>query len=196
MHYKNVDNIEEWEPDEEWNDNDDLDHDEDFPVKEDEVIPEDEPNDDEVTPEELPNPEPEISQKRGMRRARSEDGDDKGGLDLPQLKKRRAVELPSDSEDDWSPRCPPRQPDGRWADEGPSDPRVEVWEEWWDDQLQKKFEEETEALKLREAAEDLEDEESNTEEGNNEEVDMYRTKYIDWEAKEVIDLVSSSDESG
>ena len=47
-----------------------------------------------------------------------------------------------------------------------------------------------------EATEDWEDEENDTEEGNDEEVDLYRTKYIDWEAKEVIDLISSSDESG
>ena len=146
----------------------------DAPLQKEEVHPEDE-----LSEEVLPSSEHEDRPRRGIRRARSSDSEDERGIDLPQLKKRRAVELPSASEDDWSPRCPPRQPNGRWADEGPSDPRVEVWEEWWDDQLQKQFEEETEALKLREAAEDLEEEESDIEEGNNEEVDVYRTKYID-----------------
>ena len=45
------------------------------------------------------------------------------------------------------------------------------------------------------AAKDLEDEESSNGGEKDEEVDYYGTEFIEWEAKEVIDLVSSSDES-
>ena len=50
-------------------------------------------------------------------------------------------------------------------------------------------------LEKKAAEEDLEDKEKDIREESEEEVDYYRTKYINWEAKEVIDLVSSSDES-
>ena len=35
-----------------------------------------------------------------------------------------------------------------------------------------------------------------SEEGSEEEIDYYRTRYIEWEAKEVVDLVSRGDDSG
>ena len=47
-----------------------------------------------------------------------------------------------------------------------------------------------------EAVEDLEDEESSNGEEKNEGSNYYGTEYMDWEAKEVIDLISNSDESG
>ena len=132
-----------------------------------------------------------------MRRSRSEDedNDDEGGLELPSLKKRRIVELPSDSEEEWSPIQPPRLPGGRWLDEGPSDHRVEIWEEIWDDRLEEEFE--------KKKAQDSgvmggESGNSDGETGSRieEENDMYRTDYIEWEVEEVIDLVSTSEDSG
>ena len=83
----------------------------------------------------------EEQQRRGLRRSRTEDADDEGGLELPQLKRHRTVGLPSESEDEWGPTYPPRLFIGRWSNEGPLDHRAEVWEEIWDDQLEGEFEE-------------------------------------------------------
>ena len=82
-----------------------------------------------------------MQQNRGLRRSRveEEEDDSEGGLELPHLKKRRTVEVPSESEDEWTPTYPQRLPGGRWPDEGPSDHRAEVWEEIWDDQLEEEF---------------------------------------------------------
>ena len=46
------------------------------------------------------------------------------------------------------------------------------------------------------AAESLDDRGSGIGEEEVEEVDHYKTEYIEWEAKEVIDLVLSSEDSG
>ena len=107
------------------------------------------------------------------------------------MKRRKTRELPDDSEEEWKPTCPQRLPEGRWTDEGPSDHQADIWEEWWDDELQRKHKKETQELAV--AAESLDNRESGIGE---EEVDYYKTEYIEWEAKEVIDLVSSSEDSG
>ena len=46
------------------------------------------------------------------------------------------------------------------------------------------------------AAENLDDRGSGIGEEEVEEVDHYKTEYIEWEAKEVIDLISISDDFG
>ena len=83
----------------------------------------------------------------------------------------------------------------RWVDEGPSDHRVEIWEEWWDDRLQEESERGKETLGSRVVKADQEDQDSHEEEEENGN-DRYKTYYIEWEAKEVIDLVSSSEDLG
>ena len=114
-------------------------------------------------------------------------------MDLPQLKRRRNLELPNDYDNDWNPTYPPRLPRGRWPDEDASDHRAEVWEEWWDDRLQRQFEE---TQKLVVAVDDLEYLGSGSEGGSEEEVEHYRIDYMEWEAREVIDLVSISEDLG
>ena len=141
-------------------------------------------------------PSPEHQRRRRSRNEGEEDEDD-GGLELPHLKKRRIVELPSDSEEEWSPIQPSRLDGGRWPDEGPSDPRVEIWEEVWDDRLEEEFEKEKKrARDLVVTERDVGSSENGFKEGTEEEYDRYKTDLIEWEAKEVIDLVSTSDDSG
>ena len=158
----------------------------------DEVAPDNE--DTSLTPKKPHNLEPEDLQRRGVLRERSEDPSEENGLEFPLMKKRRTLELPDDSEEAGKPTYPRRLPGGRWPDEGPSDPQMEIWQEWWDDELQRKFEKETKELTA--AAEGLDDRESGIGKEEIEEVDYYKTEYIEWEAKEVIDLVSSSEDSG
>ena len=124
-------------------------------------------------------------------RERREEQSEENGLDFPQVKRRRTLELPDDSEEEWKPFYLQRLPRGRWPDEGPSDHQADIWEEQWDDELQRKHERETQKLAV--AAKSLDNRESGIGE---EEVDYYKTEYIEWEAKEVIDLVSSSEDSG
>ena len=173
-------------------------HDEDGQVQEDELSADEAPNDG-STSEEISRTEPTVQQNRGLRRSRveEEEDDSEGGLELPYLKKWRTVEVPSESEDEWTPTYPPRLPGGRWPDEGPSDHRAEVWEEIWDDQLEEEFEKEKK--KARDSGVmggDLGRLEGEARDETEEEEEVYGTDYIEWEAKEVIDLVSTSDDSG
>ena len=164
------------------------------PIPNEDDLPEDDPSEDEPL-----TPEPEDLRRQGVTRGRDDEEEEKSGLDFPELKKRRVTELLSETEESWSPKYPPQLPGRRWADEGPSDCRAEVWEEWWNVKLEKEFEEckmrgEMRPIKPieRENSAGKEVEGSESEEGE----DRYKTNYIEWEAKEVIDLVSSSSESG
>ena len=129
-------------------------------------------------------PSPEHRRRRS--RDEEEENEDDGGLELPHLKKRKIMELPSESEEEWSPVHPPRLPGGRWADEGPSDHQVEIWEEIWDDQLEERFEKEKRKTQ----------DSGMNRDGLVKKKEGYGTEYIEWEAKEVIDLVSTSEDSG
>ena len=140
---------------------------------------------------------PSLEHRRRRSRNEGEENEDDGGLELPHLKKRRIMELPSESEEEWSPVHPPRLPGGRWADEGPSDPQVEIWEEIWDVQLEERFEKEKKKTRSSGVMKgDLGSVEKEFRDEIEKEEEVYGTEYIKWEAKEVIDLVSSSEDSG
>ena len=64
---------------------------------------------------------------------------------------------------------------------------MEIWEEIWDDRLDEEFEKEKKrAQDLVVAGNDLGSSGSGIREGTEEENDIYRTNYNDWEAKEVM----------
>ena len=82
-----------------------------------------------LIPEEPQNPGPEDLRRRGIMRERSEEQSEENGLDFPQMKRRRTMELPDDSEEEWKPSYPQRLPGRRWPDKGPSNHQTDIWEE-------------------------------------------------------------------
>ena len=71
------------------------------------------------TPEESINLEPEELRRRGERPTGNEDPEDQSDLEFPQLKRKKTVELPDESDEERSPVYPLHLPGRRWPNVGP-----------------------------------------------------------------------------
>ena len=84
-------------------------------------------------------PNPEEPRRQGTKRSRCEDSEDEEPLIFPHHKKRckNPMDLfeESDNEDEQAPMTAMRPVNG-WPDEGPSDPRAEIWQEIWIKELE------------------------------------------------------------